>query len=328
MEKILDHPLDSLEGLCIRASQADIVTWQGRQALHLENGLALVPDEQLLDARVEVLVGVDEPAYPGIVFRLVDVLNYELAYAVPHVSEQWDALQYDPVFHGSNTWQIYHGPCYQQTAQVPTGLWFRLRVDFCGHRAAVAVEGQPPLVVEHLARSDEAGRFGLWTFRPAYFCDLSVSSCNRLTDPRGLPPLDGEGVLDTWFVEEVGVAKCEANGVLNLNRYLPAALGEAHLLRRFELVEEATVRLDFGFSDELTLAVDGEELFAGEHRFHGFTDRRSRGYADVGNESITHRLPAGRHELAALLRVHEGFGWGLAMRVRGQGLHWLPAETG
>jgi hypothetical protein len=44
-----------------------------------------------------VLIGADEPAYPGIAFYVADVLNFELAYTVPHVSGQWDALQYNCV---------------------------------------------------------------------------------------------------------------------------------------------------------------------------------------------------------------------------------------
>jgi hypothetical protein len=72
------------------------------------------------------------------------------------VSGEWDALQYDPVFHGSNTWQLYHGPGYQREAQVPTGRWFRLKVDTCGMRAAVSVDGQPSLEVERVQRQLES----------------------------------------------------------------------------------------------------------------------------------------------------------------------------
>jgi hypothetical protein len=100
----------------------------------LENGLALIPGRRTTDASIEVLIGADGPAYPGVAFRVADVLNFELAYASPHVSGEWDALQYDPVFHGSNTWQVYHGPGYQRATQVPTGRWFRLKVDFYGDR--------------------------------------------------------------------------------------------------------------------------------------------------------------------------------------------------
>lgn len=117
MTTLYEKPLIDLSDLEIRAEQAEVVTWQGREALRLENGLALVPGHRIADGSIEVLIGADGPAYPGIAFRAADVLNFELAYAVPHVSGQWDALQYDPVFHGSNTWQVYHGPSYQRAAQ-------------------------------------------------------------------------------------------------------------------------------------------------------------------------------------------------------------------
>jgi len=112
MTTLLEDPLTDPLDLEIHAAQAEVVTWQGREALRLENGLALVPGHRIADGSIEVLIGADGPAYPGIAFRVADVLNFELAYAVPHVSGQWDALQYDPVFHGSSIWQVYHGPNY------------------------------------------------------------------------------------------------------------------------------------------------------------------------------------------------------------------------
>jgi len=294
----------------------------------LENGLALVPGHRATDASIEVLMGADGPAYPGVAFRLADVLNFELAYAVPHVSGQWDALQYDPVFHGSNTWQVYHGPSYQRATQVPAGRWFRLKVDFHGARAAVSVDGQPPLVVERLAHPTEAGLLGLWTYRPAYFCDLRVSTGDGLDIPQGEMPSAAEGTVEAWFMEGYGVVVCEPNGVLNLNRYLPISLGEARLTRRFEMSEEGAVRFEFGFSDALSLELDGQVIFSGEHTFKGFEDRAARGYAELGMQSLQQGLSPGRHYLTAVLQVSEPFGWGLALAVHGEGLHWLPVELG
>ena len=40
---LLENPLTDLQGLDIQATQATVVTWQGRPALRLENGLALLP---------------------------------------------------------------------------------------------------------------------------------------------------------------------------------------------------------------------------------------------------------------------------------------------
>ena len=328
MPPLLNDRLTGLDDLEVRAQQSDIVSWQGRQALRLENGLALVRDLRMEDGIIEVMIGTDGPAYPGIAFRVADVLNYELAYAVPHVSGQWDALQYDPVFLGSNTWQLYHGPGYQQTAQVPTGRWFALRVAFCGQRAILSVDGQPPLVVERLAREVSPGQLGLWTFRPAYFSDLRVSRCQGLDVPSGEMAAVPEGAVDGWFVEGYGVLPCEPHGLLNLNRYLPVSLGEVRLIRRFEMAESGIIRLDFGFSDALSLELDDEVVFSGENTFQGFADRAARGYVEPGHSSVQRALETGTHCLAATLKVNEGFGWGLVLATHGQGSRWLPAELG
>jgi hypothetical protein len=318
----------NLYDLEIRAGQAEMVTWQGRKALRLENGLALAPEVKVKDASIEALIGAEGPAYLGVAFRVADVLNYELAYAVPHVSGEWDALQYDPVFHGSNTWQLYNGPAYQREAQVETGRWFRLNLDCRGARAAVSVDGQPPLVVERLARPAAAGPFGLWTFRPAYFCDLRVSACERLEIPGGEVPSVAEDVVETWFVEGYGVVTCEPNGAVNLNRYLPASLEKARLVRRFETSEEGEMTFEFGFSDSLSLTLDEKVIYTGENTFTGFADRAARGYVELGTASVRQVLPAGSHCLAAELAVSEGFGWGLVLAARGEGLRWLPAAFG
>jgi hypothetical protein len=328
MTLLADYPLARLDGLVIRAAGAEIVTWQGQQALRLENGLALLTDHRAQDVRIEVTIGVEGPAYPGVAFRVADVLNYELAYPVPHVSGQWDALQYDPVFHGSNTWQLYHGPDYQRAAQVPTGRWFRLKVDVCGCRAAVSVDEQPPLVAEKLAHPVAAGLIGLWTYLPACFCDLRVSTCDGLEISPGEVPCAAEGAIESWFVEGYGALACEPNGVLNLNRSLPTSVGEARLVRHFELPEGGEVALEFGFSDALTLELDGQAIWSGENTFRGFADRAARGYAEPGMQAARHSLAPGTHRLGAALKVSEGFGWGLALAAHGQGLRWLPAELG
>ena len=328
MATLLENPLTHLPDLEIRAAQAEIVTWQDREALRLEDGLAIVPGHPTADASIEVLIGTDGPAYPGVAFRMADVLNFELAYAVPHVSGEWDALQYDPVFHGSNTWQVYHGPSYQRAAQVPTGRWFKLKVDYCGTRAAVSVDGQPPLIVERLAHPSTAGPFGLWTYRPAHFCDLRVSTCSELDIPKGETPGAAGGAVEAWFVEGYGLVTCEPNGVINLNRYLPASLGEVRLTRRFEMDQAGPVTFEFGFSDALSLELDGQVIFSGKHTFKGFADRAARGYVEPGMQSLRQVLAPGTHRIVAALKVSEGFGWGLALAAHGEGLRWLPVELG
>jgi hypothetical protein len=144
------------------------------------------------------------------------------------------------------------------------------------------------------------------------------------TDLPGPPP----GCVETWFLEGFGVVRCELSGLINLNRYLPVSAKRARLLRRFETSEEQELVLEFGFSDQLSLELDGGVVYRGKNTFSGFGDRAARGYAELGMASHRQVLPAGSHSLAAELEMTEGFGWGMVLAAWGPELHWLPPELG
>jgi hypothetical protein len=323
-----EQDLTDLRVLSLHASEAEVVPWNGRRALRLVDGLALLPDLRLDDVSIEVWIGVEGPAYPGVAFRVTDVSNYELVYPVPHVSGLWDALQYDPVFHGSNTWQLYHGLSYQAEATVPLNEWFRLRVDVKGNRAAFTVGEQPPLVVGRLAHGKRAGLAGLWTFKPAYFAGLKISECRGLPESRWRAPKAPQGLIEEWFLEGFGVVRCESGGILNVNRYLPVSMEEAVLTRQFESVSEGQVEVGLGFSDQLSLELDGEVIFEGSNTFAGFADYGARGYAYAGMVTVPRTVTGGIHRLSARLRVTELFGWGLILALKGENVRLLPATLG
>jgi hypothetical protein len=219
------------------------------------------------------------------------------------------------VFHHSNTWQVYHGPCYQHPAAVPTGCWFRLSLDVKGERAAVSVDDQPPLVVEKLAYSPAAGKVGVWTYLPAYFRDLRVYP-GRDISYNGEFPRHPEGIIANWQLRGVGEVAVEPNGSLNLNRWLPITTSPAHLAHRFSLSQGRQVEFAFGFSDFLTLAVDEQSIFDGENLWQGMqTGYDTHGYIIAGQQRASRWLDAGEHEITAELAASEGFGWGLICQI-------------
>lgn len=329
VEPLYQNSLTDLKELFVHAPRAEVVTWRGREAVRLIDGLAIMPDLEITDASVEVHIGAQGAAYPGIAFRVSDVLNFELGYAVPHVSGQWDALQYDPVFRGSNTWQLYHGPAYHKEARVPMDEWFRLRVDIKGDLAAFSVDDQPPLVVRGLAHEPREGSVGIWSFRPAYFSGFTVSECRDWPVSEGFDPVVPEGIVDQWFIEGFGTVECEPNGVLNLNRYLPRSIEEVLLTREFEVLSsDEALELAFGFSDELTLELDHDVIFTGKNTFVGFGSREERGYTEAGMHSVSRSVSRGMHSLSARLGVTEAFGWGMILAVLGGDLRLLPAGVG
>lgn len=324
MDTLYRNDLTDLAGLHLQqAGTAEIATFAGHRALRLD-GLALLPDLTLGDGCVEVAIAAEGPGYPGIAFRAADDRDYELAYAQPHTSWQWDALQYDPVIGGSNTWQLYNGPAYQEAVPVPTGEWFKLRVVMQGNRAAIRLNRERTLFVVRLAHRRAAGGVGVWTYRPAYFRDLRIGPAPELP-AAGVLPLAPTGTIAEWSLEGAGVVACEPGGTLNLNRHLPVTAGHARLTRRFETVAAGAVDVAFGFSDDLALQLDGETVYTGTNTFTGFADRAARGYVEPGAHVVRRVLAPGEHTLQAALKVTEGFGWGLHLALRGRHARLLPA---
>jgi hypothetical protein len=223
-------------------------------------------------------------------------------------------VQYDPVFHGSNTWQLYHGDAYQKTAHVPTGKWFTFAVDFKDQWARIRVGDQAPLIVSRLAQPQASGMIGLWTYLPAHYCDLRVTTLDR-DPPSAAPdqPIES-GNINAWFVEGFGSIACEPTGILNLNRYFPPSLGEVRLSRWVDVPAADSIELNVGFSDELTLQIDDQVIFTGQNIFHDVPEWSQRGYVAPTNR-VQHSLTPGRHRLTAILKNTEYFGWGLIVNL-------------
>jgi hypothetical protein len=326
MTLIYENDLSDPRDLFLRDGTAEVAEWQGHRALRL-NGLVVIPAVSLTEGHIEVEIGADGAAYPGIAFRVADMANYELAYAQPHTSGLWDAIQYDPVFHGSNTWQLYHGQMYQRMAPVPMSTWFTFSVDFKDERALIFANDYP-LLINDLAHTHQYGMIGLWTFLPAYFCNLRVASLEHEPLWSTLVHRIDSGNVTAWFVEGFGVVTCEPTGILNLNRYLPVALGEVRLTRSIDVLAAGSIDLDVGFSDELTLQIDDEVIFTGHHLFQGMSnDWATRGYV-VPTTHLQHTVAPGRHRLTATLKATEYFGWGLIINLHGDNFKLLPASLG
>lgn len=305
--------------LLFRGEEADIVSWRGHTALRL-NGLAVVPDLNLAEGSLEVFIGAEGAAYCGAAFRVRDSLNFELAYAQPHTSGGWDALQYDPVMNGVNTWQLYHGPGAQKAASIPTGDWFRFRIDFKDGWSRIQVNDEEPLYVPKLAHGHRDGFIGVWSYLPACFRDLSVSGRCEADDfaPPAGPNLPA-GLVKDWFLDGLGKVSCDDNGIVNLNRCLPSTVTEARLRRRFGLERDADVTLRFGFSDLITIRLDGAVVCEERHTYRQSPEWHERGYVSL-DRALAVPLAAGEHEIELELKRTEHFGYGFILALEGEGI--------
>ena len=170
-------------------SRAQVIEHLGRTAI---KGNAMLRDIRFTNGIIEVDIATTERtrAYPGVLFRVQDPSNYERVYIRPHRSPFYsDALQYAPVFHGVDSWQLYNGPGKTCALDILPDQWNHLKIVVSGTRAEVFWNGnkRPDLTIGELAHGDIPGTLGLngGMDSPCFFSGFSYLINNVAIDARG-----------------------------------------------------------------------------------------------------------------------------------------------
>jgi hypothetical protein len=316
------------------AERHETVEHLGRPSLRLENGFAVHPDADLLDGIVEFDVAfTPERGFTGATWRMQDDENFEWIWLRPHQSGNPDATQYAPAFNGLAGWQLYHGPRYTVPVSFRFDEWFRVRILFAGRLAEVYVDDmeKPVLFVAGLKREPASGGVGLSaSMAPAWFANFSATATESppiqgrpgspeqvapesirvwsISDPFAEDELDGALATQTWTALE-----SEPSGLTDLARVHGLGGGNTVLARAIVSSDrEQTKRLDFGFSDRVTVFLNGRPLYSGADAY------QSRDYRFLGSigwyDSVYLPLREGRNEL--VMAVSEDFGgWGLQAKL-------------
>ena len=312
----------------------------GRDSLFLSDGVALMPDVTFADGVIAFDVAMHGQAgFAGVVFRGQSPDDYELIYLRTHRSRQWDALQYTPVFGRQEAWQLYTGPGYNGAAELPLNRWVHVEVVVGGQTARVYVDhaAEPQLTVTDLKRPLARGRVGLWgRFGAANFSNVTVTVSPSAPAPAALARAPLPGIITRWALGPVDSAPAEIpsrvppvprwdavaaepDGVLNIARFRQAAPGVRdqpdRVLARTVLRSAAarTVRLAFGYSDAVTIFLNGRPRFSGRNAYLE-RDGSALGTMTLGPDVLHLDLTAGSNEL--VFAVSERFGgWGLAARL-------------
>ncbi|HYL97329.1 MAG TPA: hypothetical protein VEZ90_00115 [Blastocatellia bacterium] len=194
-----DSPRWNLQGA------AKTAEYQGRKCLFLDGGAAVVNDLEMRDGIVDVDVAI--PSNPvgrgffGIQFRIAnDSPNGEFVYLRRHKSGLPDAMQYMPILGGGLTWQIYNGPGFTGAVEIPTDVWFHLRLVVTGAQAKLYVKDldKPALVMDDLKSGVEKGQLALAVLRgKTYFSNFEVRIMPDAPWERHLPQTPS-GTLTRW----------------------------------------------------------------------------------------------------------------------------------
>jgi hypothetical protein len=207
--------LDSMSGLELVNTKAEITTYKGRRALHLsplptsQNSIqamiALVSATNFENGTIELDVAgfprtgapADSRGFIGVMFRVKDHGERgENLYLRPTNGRADDQLRRN---HSTQYESIPDFPwfrlrkenpgVYESYVDLQAGEWTRMKIVVSGTKAQLYVNGadQPCLVVNDLKLGDGVGQIALWAHpsTEAYFSNLTITNSNgaRLSAP-------------------------------------------------------------------------------------------------------------------------------------------------
>lgn len=156
-------------------------------AIALVSGIAYRPGVQLRDGELRFVLAPPVGQFAGVAFRMASAADYEILYfrSSPDCG-CWIDMQYQPVFQGETTWQLYNDSTYTAVVPKPHRRGdLAVRIVLAGARADVYLGGDKrPVLRTRLVREPIAGGVGFWAIpdqyqQPAELHGLSVDANAR-----------------------------------------------------------------------------------------------------------------------------------------------------
>lgn len=332
----------------LRGDSTRIVEVDGRRAIQLETGEAYRRDVSLLDGTIDADVKVtNRRSFVYVNFRMQSDEEHEEFYFRPHKSDLPDAAQYSPVYQGQSAWQLYHGSRGTTAVHIEPDQWQHFRIVLSGSRAAFFLRDtiKPFMVIQHLARDPRAGYISIRGYLPAgvpgkgpiaAFANITVRPGVVSYDFNNLPtPPDTRNFhtrnIVTWEVgpafsaPDTAVLRIsplwlspmtrvpnEPEGFVQLHRHvlLPKDARVWGVVARASFAaESATIkRFDIGFSDRVTVFLNGRPIFNGDASYD-YVARRD-GLIDPSQATLYLPLRKGKNEVWVMVTDRFG-GWAI-----------------
>lgn len=312
---------------------AEWVDYMGRRSIRLNNGGAELKDLPFRNGTISFDIAMENKrGFAGVYFRWNDN-SAEYFYVRPHMSGQPDANQYTPRFNGLAGWQLYHSPRFSTAVDYKFDEWFTVKLVVKDRKMDVYVDSDEPLLhVDNLLGPDAAGsiRFGgarqnfhISNVRvtPSDAVETVGSAAAKAELPENLitefsvatsavpsSAIEGKTELDQSLLEgQVWTTlEIDESGSANLARVSGRTREVNTLLVRtiFDADSPKTVRYQYGFSDRVTVFLNGKAIAYGDDTY------QTRDYRHLGTvglyDSVFLPLKQGENEL--ILAVTEGFG--------------------
>ena len=327
----------------VEARNSEFTTVKGKECLYLEHGAAHLTGSDfkmgIIDYDVMFQAG---RKFAGIQFRIQDAGNYEEFYMRAHQSGNPDATQYTPVYNGTAGWQLYYGEGHSTAYSYNFEEWIHVRLVVAEKSMDVYVNdmSQALLHVHDLKRIPESGMVGFWSLLGgAWYANFSYQP---MASPPTLKqtlekPILPKGSISEWEVSsafnaldlasifELGdftgldllewrTLPVEYTGTVNLAQVSPVTQTTNTVLVKTTIHSDRrqVLRLDFAYSDDAMLYVNGKVVYSGQRRF------RSRDYRYLGTigyfDAAYLDLKKGENEVVFAI-TGGGGGWGIKAKL-------------
>ncbi|OGU55731.1 MAG: hypothetical protein A2V66_11730 [Ignavibacteria bacterium RBG_13_36_8] len=272
-------------------TNAKVVEHLGRKALM---GFAYLKDIEFENGIIEVDIATNrERSYPGVLFRIQDFQTYERFYIRPHREHLYnDALQYVAAFNGIDSWQLYNGDGKTSLIDIPSNVWNHLKIVIADAQAKVywIDMENPALEVTHLAHGISKGTLALNgpADGSAYFSNFTFKKDDSIQFEPAEPIEKVIGAITDWEISQVfslgqvdvektptqqGITDVQwkkvisdITGLVDISRYYPRMnnIGDCiYAKTTIAADEEKILELSFGYSDYITIFLNGEPTFFG-----------------------------------------------------------------
>lgn len=313
----------------------------GVPSIYLPTGFAELNDVDFHNGVIEFDIAFPQGrGFPGITFRRQDNQNYEEFYIRPHQSGNPDANQYTPVFNGLAGWQLYYGEGHAVPFTYKYDEWNHVKLVISGTVGEVYINdmSNPLFQIYELKHGDVKGPISLKGNAKSHFANFSYTSMDtpELKLPiKDLPEIeknviskymvsnaikDADIIAKPWLntseIEDITWTELgvEFTGTINIARVAKREKNKNTALVKIIIhsTTDQVKRLEFGYSDNAQLFVNGKAMYLGNNTF------RTRDYRYLGTigyfDSVFLDLKKGDNEI--IIALNEAFGgWGMKARL-------------
>ena len=261
----------------------------------------------------------------------------EVIYLRPHLIGKPDSIQYTPVVNNNLAWQIFTGAGFEAQATYPLNKWIHVRTDVYQSSAAVSIDGRTVLHIPYLKGKSGAGDVGVLALAGGdYIANFSVQPIADYRDPEPPPPVAplprqsvtswqvsppmtqaeafSRAAKSNWSGVKWQPIAVETNGIANLSKAGADDKDHYSFIARFSVDSASAHRelLQFGFSDDVRVYLNGAPLYEGSDR------QNSRDYRFLGHvgfwDSVFLSLRKGRNDVVLVVSDQTNGGTAAAAR--------------